>query len=192
MNNHWKKVAESVKKGSLAIIPTDTIYGVVAPALNADVVETLYDVRGRNDKKPCIVLISSIEELDLFGIRLDSETKSILSKIWPNPVSVVLQCESDKFSYLHRGTKTLALRLPKKKKLLEFLKISGPIIAPSANPEGNPPAQNIKEAKKYFDGKILCYLSGYISKKPSTIIGFENGKIKVIREGAWKVPESFK
>jgi L-threonylcarbamoyladenylate synthase len=192
MNNHWKKVAESIKEGFLAVIPTDTIYGVVAPALNADVVETLYDVRGRNDKKPCIVLISSIEELDLFDIRLDSETKSILSKIWPNPVSVVLPCENDKFSYLHRGTKTLALRLPKKKKLLEFLKISGPIIAPSANPEGNPPAQNIKEAKKYFGGKILCYLSGYISKKPSTIIKFESGKIKVIREGAWKVPESFK
>lgn len=192
MNNQWQRVAEGVKNGFLAVIPTDTIYGIVAGAFNQKAVENLYKARGRNEKKPCIVLISSISQLKFLGINLDSQAKFILSKIWPNPVSVIFNCADDRFLYLHRGTKTLAVRLPKQKKLLDFINISGPIIAPSANPEGAKPASGIKEAKNYFGDRVSYYLSGKISKKPSTIVELKNGKLKTIRVGAWKVPESFK
>ena len=100
-----------------------------------------------------IVLIASISDLKQFGVKVDSKTARILGKLWPNKVSVVLPCASKKFSYLHRGTKTLAFRLPKPVALRKLLKSVGPLVAPSANWEGERPARTIREAKKYFSAQ---------------------------------------
>src|SRR5204863_149383 len=66
----------------------------------------------------------------------------------------------EKFEYLHRGTNTLALRLPKDESLQNLLKKTGPLIAPSANVEGLPPAKNITDAKKYFGDGVDLYIDG--------------------------------
>jgi L-threonylcarbamoyladenylate synthase len=92
--------------------------------------------------------------------------------------SIVFDCND--FEYLHRGKKSLAFRLPHNKDLIDILKISGPIVAPSANIEGAKPAENIKEAKSYFGDKIDFYLDvGTIKSKPSKIIYSNN---EIIRE----------
>ena len=85
----------------------------------------------------------------------------------------------------------MAVRIPKNKKLRDFISKTGPIIAPSANPEGERPAENLREAESYFGNKVSVYIKGKISGKPSTLVKIENGKIKVIRQGIWKVPRSF-
>ncbi len=187
MNNLWEKGAIEVKNGGIVILPTDTIYGIVAKASNPVAVSRLYRIRGRNPKKSCIVLCSSIKELAGLGINADAGTKRILSKIWPNPVSVILPCNQKSFAYLHRGGKTLAVRIPKNPKLIEFIKKTGPIIAPSANPEGKPPAKNIKEAKSYFGKKVGVYISGKVSKKPSTLVKLSGVNVDIIRQGSWQV-----
>jgi tRNA A37 threonylcarbamoyladenosine synthetase subunit TsaC/SUA5/YrdC len=64
------------------------------------------------------------------------------------------------------------------------LKISDPIIAPSANWEGHEPAKNIKEAKKYFKNKVFYLDRGNLISKPSTLIDLKNNKIEIIRKGA--------
>ena len=189
MNNLWKKGVVEIKNGGVVILPTDTIYGIVAKASNPIAVSRLYHIRGRNLKKSCIVLCSSIKELPSLGIKIDAGTKRVLSEIWPNSVSVILPCNQKSFSYLHRGGKTLAVRIPKSQKLLEFIKKTGPIIAPSANPEGKPPAKDVKEAKSYFGKKVGVYISGKVSKKPSTLIKLSGGNVDIIRQGSWQIPK---
>lgn len=185
----WEKAVKLIKKGEIAFIPTDTIYGIVGSALNKNAVRNIYKIRGRNLKKPCIVLCSSIADLPKLGINIDaSADKKLLLKIWPNSVSVILPCTAEQMKYLHRGMKTLAFRIPKNKLLRNFIKKTGPIIAPSANPEGKPPAKNIKEAKGYFGNKVGVYVKGKVGGKPSTIVSLTGGKIKILRKGAWKVP----
>lgn len=182
------KSAEILKNGGIGIIPTDTIYGIVGSALNANTVKKIYRLRKRNLKKPMIVLISSINDFALFKIELDFKTKKILSKIWPNKVSVILLCKSNKFSYLHRGTKSLAFRFPKNKKIVNFLKKTGPLVAPSANWEGDRPSENIKEAQRYFKDKINFYINaGAIKSTPSTLIKINNGKVVILRMGSVKL-----
>lgn len=179
-----QKAAQILKRGGVGVIPTDTIYGIVAPALNENAVERVYALRKRSPDKPCIILISSIDDLKLFNINLDEKTKDFLEKIWPNKVSVILACPNAKFYYLHRGTKTLAFRLPHFALLTSLLHKTGPLIAPSANFEGEPPAQTIEEAKKYFGDKVDFYLdAGKLNSLPSTLIEIENNEIKVLREG---------
>lgn len=183
-----EKLVEIIKKGGVGVIPTDTIYGLVGKALSRKTVKKVYKLKQRNPKKPSIILISKIDDLKLFRIKLDENTKKFLQKYWPGKVSVILPCPYKKFSYLHRGTKTLAFRLPDYPELVDLLKKTGPLIAPSANPESEEPAKTIKEAKKYFGEKVDFYVDiGQLESLPSTLISIKDEKVEVLRQGEIKI-----
>ncbi len=183
--NSWIKAALLLKEGVIGVIPTDTIYGICGSALNKKTVQKIYKLRKRNSKKPMIILITSIDDLKIFKIKLSPQTKKMLQKIWPAKISVILPCSHKKFKYLHRGTKELAFRLPESSWLLKLLKISGPLVAPSTNFEGEKPAKNIAQAKKYFKNKVFYFDKGELNSKPSTLIKISKGdKIEILRKGA--------
>ena len=182
-----KNILEVLKKNGVVVMPTDTLYGIVGRANNFATVERIYNARKRNPEKPCIILIGDISELEKFSIYLLKEEKEILEQYWfsvSEPVSVVLDCLNEKFAYLHRGTNTLAFRLPAQKELQNLLKQTGPLIAPSANPEGLSPAQTIDEAKKYFGDEVDLYIDGgEIKGKASKVIKLhKDGTIEIIRK----------
>jgi len=181
---NWKKTGLLLKEGVIGVLATDTLYGICGPALNKKTVEKIYKLRKRNPKKPMIVLISSFNDLKKFKVKLKKWQKEILEKIWPSRISVILPCFSEKFSYLHRGTKTIAFRFPAKKELLKILSISGPLAAPSANWEGYKPAKNISEAGKYFGNRVFYHDAGKLEGKPSTLIDITRKPIKILRPGA--------
>jgi L-threonylcarbamoyladenylate synthase len=190
MRKYWQKAEEILKKGGVAIIPTDTIYGIVGSTFSKKTVERIYKLKGRNKNKPFIVLISSYENLKKFGIRMKEKQAKILGKFWPGKVSIILSCSFKKFEYLHRGAQSIAFRMisSKNKNLFNLIKKVGPIVAPSANPQNLPPAKNIKEAKQYFKDKVDYYLSsGTKNKEPSTLVEYKNDKITVLRQGAFKI-----
>ena len=178
-----KIIIKILKNGGVGVMPTDTLYGLIGSAFSRMAVERIYEIKKRNKRKPLIVLISSINDLENFGVNVNKEQAKILKKFWPGEVSIILPCTSIKFKYLHRGTKSIAFRFPKNKSLIEILKKTGPLVAPSANHENLKPAENIKQAKKYFEDIIDFYLSnGTLERKPSTLIKLEkNGQIKILR-----------
>jgi len=179
-----KKIIEIIKSDGIGVLPTDTLYGLVGSAFSKKAVRRIYTVKKRNPKKPLIVLISSIDDLKLFDIKVDEKTSSIFEKVWPGKVSVILPSKNKKYSYLQCETKSISFRFPKNKKLIEILKKTGPLVAPSANPESFPPAKNILEAKKYFGDRVDFYIAGgTLKSEPSTLIEIKNGKIKIIRQG---------
>lgn len=182
------QIIELLKQGKVGVMPTDTIYGIVGSAQNPQAVEEVYSLRKRDPSKPMVILISDLEDLKKFGITLTEQQEGFLKNIWPNPVSVVLPCPDEKFTYLHRGKKSLAFRMPKDKTLLEILRKVGPLVAPSANLEKEKPAENIAEARKYFNEKVSFYVNGgQLKSKPSTMIQlYEDSTKIVLREGSYK------
>ena len=183
-----KKLIQIIKKGGIGVLPTDTLFGLVGSAFSKKVVEKIYQLKKRNPPSPCIILISSVKDLKKFDIKLDKSSKEFLQKNWPGKISAVLPCSNKKFEYLHRGTKSLAFRLPNKEGLMHLIKKTGPLVAPSANPEKAEPAKNIAEAKKYFGNEANFYIKGRASDSThSTLIKFEKGKIEVLRKGAGKI-----
>ncbi len=188
-----KDIVKILKEGGVAVVPTDTLYGLVALALDEQAVEKVYKIKKRTPTKPFIILLASINDLKTFGIEPNTETLHILEKVWPGKVSVTLALPGDlavrnKFTYLHRGINTLAFRVPDKKNLHELLIQTGPLIAPSANPEGKNPAETIEQAKEYFGDSINEYVDeGVLAGEHSTLIEIENGKFDVLRHGAGDV-----
>ena len=182
-NKMRQEVAQRIlKNGGVGVMPTDTIYGLVGSAFSKKAVARIYALRKRDPKKPMIILISSLSDLRKFAVKLAPEIKKILKKFWPGKVSIILPCASKKFSYLHRGTKTLAFRFPRKKALRTLLKKTGPLVATSANVEGKKPASTIREARKYFGSNVDFYLDvGTLAGEPSSLIKVEQGRIAKLR-----------
>lgn len=195
---NYKDSVAIIKSGGIGILPTDTIYGIVGSALIPAAVARIYFWRKRDVKKPPIILVASADDIEKFGVEIDAAAKEILSRVWPGKVSVVLPmaCRRKrtlkKFVHLHRGTKTLAFRVPKPAWFRKVLEETGPIIAPSANLEGEPPALTIRAAKKYFGKNVDFYAdAGPLVSKPSTLIKIAQGNVAVLREGAVKIPNIF-
>lgn len=172
-----------ISDGGVGVIQTDTLYGLVGSAYSKKTVNRMYKIKGRSESKPFIILISSIDDIKDFGVKLLDEQKDFLDNVWPGPTSIIVSCPSKKFLYLHRGTKSLAFRMPKNKKLRDFLEMTGPIVAPSANPQGLKPAHTIDEAKKYFGDKVDFYIDrGRKVGKPSRVISLLTGKPVIVRK----------
>ena len=190
MQNDWQKAKKILEdngqpaQAGVAVIPTDTLYGIVASAFSPKAVERIYKIKERGKTKPLIVLISSVKDLEKFGIKGD------FSKIFIPKVSVLVQCKNNKFKYIHRGTNEIAFRLisKKNKNLFNLINKVGPIVAPSANKESDKPAETIKMAKEYFGEKVDCYIDGGRKVgEPSTLIRVNNGKIEILRQGVVKI-----
>ena len=180
-----KKATAILKRGGVGVLATDTLYGIVGSALSKKTVARIYRLRKRNLKKPLIILIASIGDLAQFGVRANTQTKKLLNVVWPGKVSVILPCPRKRFAYVHRGTQTLAFRIPKSASLKRLLQKTGPLVAPSANIEGMPPETTIKEAKKYFGTAVDFYINaGKRVSAPSTIVVIEGGHIVIKRQGA--------
>ncbi|MFZ2072131.1 MAG: Sua5/YciO/YrdC/YwlC family protein [Minisyncoccia bacterium] len=171
LNSKYKKIINILKNDGVGVMPTDTLYGLVGSAFSRKAINRIYKIKNRDKKKKMIVLISSIKDLEKFGIKHTNKLEFVgmLSKFWPGKVSIILN--------------NIAFRLPAKKSLIEILKKTGPLVAPSANSEGFKPAENIKKAKEYFGDNVDFYLSGgTLKSKPSTLIKInKNGEVEVLR-----------
>ncbi len=188
-----KKLFAILDKGGVAVVPTDTIYGIVGSAFSKATVERVYRLRTRAPKKPCIILIADMSDLNLFSIRPPKRIQSVLSAVWPGPFSVIFPCKGKRFEYLHRGTHTLAVRLPRNEPLRTLIRKVGPLIAPSANPQDLSPARSIRQAKKYFGHEVECYVDAGIQKtKASTLLSLTEKGMVVARDSGHAIPKALK
>jgi L-threonylcarbamoyladenylate synthase len=170
-----------LSRGDVAVIETDTIYGIVGQALNEETVERIYILKQRTPTKPFIILISNISDVERFGVQVDDQLRARLESYWSGPVSIILDCPGEQFAYLHRGTYTLAFRMPAKQSLIEIINHTGPLVAPSANLEGLPPADSEEMVETYFQNKINFYNIGQGSGAASRIIRISGDSVEIIR-----------
>lgn len=171
-----------VCRGAVGILPTDTLYGVVASTHFPKSIDRLYEVRNRSSLKGCIMLLADTDQArDM--IVWNKDNRAVAQKYWPGPVSIILPVSADAPKYLHPVDGTLAFRVPDNKNLQALLWHTGPLFAPSANMAGEKPATTIKEAQAYFGDTVDFYVDvGDLSKnKPSTLIRASNNKIEVLR-----------
>ena len=176
-------ITESINEGGVGIIPTDTLYGLVGSAQNAEAIERIYDLKRRDPRKPLIVLISHTDQLEQFGIELSESLLAQLGTYWPGAYSIILPTIDDQFEYLSRGEDTIAFRLPDSEELRALIEETGPLVAPSANVEGLPPATTVEGAKKYFGTDVDFYVDGgELDGKASTILRFDGNDVEIVRD----------
>ena len=150
------EVASILNANGVVILRTDTLYGILARADSRSAVERVYALKGRDETKSPIVLISDSSQL--FDGVSDTVTK-FTEEVWPGKVSVIIPSE-DAPEWIRRDNQSVAYRLPDNSVLQDLISVTGPLIAPSANPEGELPAMTIAQAVEYFDGHVDLYVDG--------------------------------
>ncbi len=172
------EVIEILNSGGVGVIPTDTVYGLVARVEDEKALTLHYNMK-RRKLQPGTMIASSVDQLLKIGF-LPDELKLALH-YWPGRVSVVLGADNVA-DYIKVDRQSLAVRIPDSPALLELLEATGPLMTTSANPAGQPTATNLEQIQNYFAGKIdFCVDGGEINDHtPSDIIGFDNDGEMVI------------
>lgn len=161
MDDAFKELTTVLAEGGIAVVRTDTIYGIIARASKMKAVERVYAAKKRDPKKQCIVLIPGSG-----SVREHSANIAKFSTPDQPPTSIVLP-KTNEHDWILRGGKTVAYRVVRDEFLKKVIQAVGPVIAPSANPEGLPPARNIDEAKAYFGDLVDVYIDG--GEVPETV-----------------------
>lgn len=170
------------RPGSVGILPTDTVYGLVASARDEASVKRLYELKGR-EGKPGTIIAANINQLVELGLKA-RYLKAVVD-YWPGAISVVIPAGPE-LEYLHEGLNSLAVRLPSDDELQILLQQTGPLLTSSANHTGEPLAVTVEEAEKYFGDAVDFYVGGgdLSGRQPSTIVRVVDDAIEVLREGA--------
>lgn len=193
MNNmNPAEIASRLKAGAVGMIATDTLYGFHTNAFIPEAVERIYHLKQRDQDKPFIILISTVDDLEKFGIKVSDKVKEKILTLWPGKVSIVFDVDSSELEYLHRGKKSLAFRIPDKTSLRELLDLTGPLVSTTVNIAGEPHINNVEEAQKKFGDQIDFYVDeGEIVSEPSTVMKFNGNQVEVLRQGAVNIETSY-
>jgi L-threonylcarbamoyladenylate synthase len=169
-------------QGKLAVLPTDTIYGIATYAFSSKGVENIFAIKHRPLDKPFAMLIADFSYLDRFNLLPSELEKS--KKYWPGPYTLIFTCNDPKWQYLHRGTGGISFRIPAEPKFMEFLRQTGPLAATSANISSLPPITDINILKQTFGENVDIYMSPNpaASMKPSTVIDLRDNKTTIVRK----------
>lgn len=176
-------VIEALRADKLVVAPTDTIYGLLARADSPRAVNELYRVRQRDRTKSCIILLSSADNIP----ELATKQRYIYDQLYcERPTTIAARVSPDVMPHLVRTNATLAFRVvPPETGLSELIRRVGPLLAPSANLAGQPPATTVNEAIAYFGDQVAVYVNGGEIKgaMPSRIITFtDEGQLVALRQ----------
>lgn len=188
--NYTQSIADILNRpGSVIVMAADTVYGLMARAVDKEATERLYRLKDRHSK-PGTLIGLDIDQLSSIGLK--KRYLKAVEQYWPGPVSVIVPLGNPSLSYLSQGLVDLAVRVPNDPALRAILKLCGPLITSSANLPSQPPAVNIGEARRYFGDKVDAYFDGgdLSDRQPSTIIRVVDDAIEVIRQGAVHIASS--
>lgn len=184
--------ARLIKDGQVVAIPTETVYGLAANALDEEAVQKIYIAKGRPSDNPLIVHISDISELSPLVSEIPEMVKIMAEIFWPGPLTMIMKKSGIIPSVTSGGLDTVAVRMPESEYARAIIKACGvPLAAPSANLSGSPSPTNAKYVFDDMNGRIPLIIDGGKSKigVESTVITFATEIPTVLRPGGVTVEE---
>ncbi len=178
--------SEEIVNGSVVALPTETVYGLGADALNEDAVLKIYETKERPDFNPLIVHVSDISDFEKYAEDIPDDVYKLADFFSPGPVTFIVKKKKIIPDIVTAGLDTVALRIPSHELFRYVLKLSKkPIAAPSANMFGRISPTTASDVLKELKGKINYILDGGISTVgiESTVLSFEKGRVTVLRHG---------
>jgi len=180
------KAIDLLTEGEVVAIPTETVYGLAANALNEEAVAKIFEAKNRPFFDPLIVHIASISDVSKYTTQFPEKAQKLAKAFWPGPLTLILPKNNVIPDLVTSGLKFVGLRIPKHALTLELLtKLPFPLAAPSANPFGFVSPTNAKHVADQLGDKIAYILDGGPCDigLESTIVMFENENPVVLRLG---------
>jgi tRNA threonylcarbamoyl adenosine modification protein (Sua5/YciO/YrdC/YwlC family) len=182
----------AIRGGRLAVVPTDTVYGLVASPYSEAPVRSLYRLKGRGENQPTALVAANVELLFECVPELRGKSGVIARALLPGPCTLVLPNPARRFRWL-TGTRpdAIGVRVPAVSGLAgELLSRVGAMAATSANlPGGQDPAAIADVPAEILEGVAAIVDAGPLPGAPSTVVDFTGPEPVVLREGALPAEE---
>ncbi len=188
------ETAQIINDGGVAVIPTDTCYGLAASTTSRKAVRRIFEIKKRPLSKPVICNISNIEQSRELSDNMPSLFEEIAEEFWPGPLTLILPASPNVTSLLKGNTDNIALRLPDCSRTVKLIsKVGFPITSTSANISGYDPVYRISRLDDRIREMTDIILDGGELKKnpPSSLLDLTTQPPRLIREGEIK-PEDLK
>lgn len=186
IGNDISKAQQLLQEGELVGIPTETVYGLAANALNSEAVTKIFVTKERPTFDPLIIHVASIEQARQFVTAIPDKAIQLAQHFWPGPLTLVLPKKSIIPDIVTSGLSTVGIRCPDHDLTAQLLAVLPfPLAAPSANPFGYVSPTTAEHVNNQLGDKIKYILDGGACRigLESTIVGFEGENTVIYRRG---------
>ncbi len=181
-----ERAAALLRDGELVAIPTETVYGLAADALNGKAVAAIFAAKGRPADNPLIVHIAKREQLDVLVADVPPMAEALADAYWPGPLTMIFRKADCIPHEVSAGLQTVAVRMPSHPIARQIIERSSPLAAPSANRSGIPSPTDAKRVAEDMDGRIAAVVDGGVCEVgvEPTVVDVTGDCVRVLRPGA--------
>ncbi|NQM07227.1 threonylcarbamoyl-AMP synthase [Streptococcus suis] len=179
------KLRTILENGGAVILPTETVYGLFAQALNEDAVNRVYQLKQRPRDKAMNLNVSNLNDIYFFSQNTPFFLEKLYNRFMPGPLTIILKANEKVPFWVNSGLDTVGFRLPNHEQTLRLISEAGPLIGPSANISGNESGKKFSDIQAQFpvdlpgieDDQALTGID-------STILDLSGQKARILRQGA--------
>ena len=179
------RIKHELKNGGAVVLPTETVYGLFAKALDEKAVDHVYQLKGRPRDKALNLNVASLEDIFCFSKHQPVYLKKLVETFLPGPLTIILEANEKVPCWVNSDLNTVGFRMPSHPITLELIREFGPLIGPSANISGCKSGLNFKQILEDFDGEVFGLEDdGFLTGQDSTILDLTGKKVKILRQGS--------
>ena len=179
------KIEKTLEAGGAVVLPTETVYGLFAQALNEEAVERVYELKQRPRDKALNLNVASLEEIYAFSKNQPSYLEQLYKSFLPGPLTIILQANDRVPAWINSGMETVGFRIPNHPVTLDLIRKYGPLIGPSANLSGKASGTSFQQIMMDFQEEVSGVEDdAALTGQDSTILDLSGEKALILRQGA--------
>lgn len=179
------KIEKTLAAGGAVVLPTETVYGLFAHALNEEAVERIYELKRRPRDKALNLNVASLEEIYAFSKNQPTYLNQLYQAFLPGPLTIILQANDQVPTWINSGMDTVGFRIPKHSVTLDLIRKYGPLIGPSANLSGKVSGTSFQQIVMDFQEQVSGVEDdAALTGQDSTILDLSGEKARILRQGA--------
>jgi L-threonylcarbamoyladenylate synthase len=178
-------IEKELEEGRAVILPTETVYGIFAKALEQEAVDYIYELKRRPREKALNLNVADEEDIRIYSKNQPSYLTKLIDSFLPGPLTIILQANEKVPDWIHSGMSTVGFRMPAHPKTLESIRKYGPLVGPSANLSGHASGTKYEAIIKEFDQVIPGFEDdAFLTGQDSTILDISGAKARILRQGS--------
>ena len=179
------KIEKNLAAGGAVVLPTETVYGLFAQALNEEAVERVYELKRRPRGKALNLNVASLEEIYNFSKNQPCYLDQLYQAFLPGPLTIILQANDRVPAWINSGMETVGFRIPNHPVTLDLIRKYGPLIGPSANLSGKASGTSFQQIMMDFQEQVSGVEDdAALTGQDSTILDLSGEKALILRQGA--------
>ncbi|HEM6005250.1 TPA: threonylcarbamoyl-AMP synthase [Streptococcus suis] len=179
------KLRTILENGGAVVLPTETVYGLFAQALNEDAVNRVYQLKQRPRDKAMNLNVSNLNDIYFFSQNTPFFLEKLYNRFMPGPLTIILKANDNVPFWVNSGLNTVGFRLPNHEQTLRLISETGPLIGPSANISGNESGKKFSDIQAQFPVDLLGIEDDQaLTGIDSTILDLSGQKARILRQGA--------